>query len=82
MPLIASPVDPEAYKWLQSKRLEPVPHGPVAGKVRRSMTVRDFEKEHSESKLAGRIFRKEKAATSMELFFDLFFVGEFEQYLL
>ena len=46
------------------------------------MTVRDFEKEHSESKLAGRIFRKEKAATSMELFFDLFFVGEFEQYLL
>lgn len=82
IPLIASPVSPKAYNWLRRKEIEPKSHGPVAGKVKRSATVRDFEEEHSDSNLAEHIFRKQDAATSVELFFDLFFVGEFQHYRL
>lgn len=79
IPLLASPVDPSAYTWLRRKRRNATqdPDSPAPGKVKRSFTVAQFEEEHghSESKLAGRIFRKQHAASSLELFFDLFFVA-------
>lgn len=73
VPLIRSPVDPKAYAWLRrKKRTEPTTPGPV----RRSFTVAQFEAEHdTDSSLADRIFRKQSAASSLELFFDLFFVA-------
>lgn len=72
-PFLASPVDPEAYKWLQRRRK----HDPlVAGKVKRSGSVKEFEDEQgTASHLAKRIFRKQHEASSLELFFDLFFVA-------
>lgn len=77
LPIIASPVDPDALKWLRRKRRGDSKSEPIPGQVRRSMTVAQFEAEHSasESTLAGRIFRKQHAASSLELFFDLFFVA-------
>lgn len=73
LPFISSPVDPKAYNWLYRKKLtDPL----VPGKVRRSMTVKQFEEDQgTDSKLAQRIFRKQHMASSLELFFDLFFVG-------
>lgn len=73
LPFISSPVDPKAYEWLHRKKLtDPL----IPGKVRRSMTVQQFEEDQgTDSKLAQRIFRKQHMASSLELFFDLFFVG-------
>lgn len=72
LPLIRSPVDPKAYAWLRRRRQT---EGGTPGKIRRSHTVAEFESEHKDSKLAGRLFRKQEAASSLELFFDLFFVA-------
>lgn len=73
LPFIASPVDPKAYAWLHHKKLtDPL----VPGKVRRSRTVQEFESDQgTDSALAGTIFRKQHEASTLELFFDLFFVG-------
>lgn len=73
LPFIASPVDPKAYAWLHRKKLtDPL----VPGRVRRSRTVQQFEDDQGpDSALAGTIFRKQHEASSLELFFDLFFVG-------
>lgn len=73
LPFIASPVDPKAYAWLHQQKLtDPL----VPGKVRRSKTVQQFEADQGpDSALAGTIFRKQHEASSLELFFDLFFVG-------
>lgn len=73
LPFISSPVDPKAYGWLHRKNLtDPL----VPGKVKRSMTVQQFENDQgTDSKLAKTIFRKQHEASSLELFFDLFFVG-------
>lgn len=73
LPFIASPVDPKAYAWLHHKKLtDPL----VPGKVKRSRTVHRFEHEQgTDSALAQTIFRKQHEASSLELFFDLFFVG-------
>lgn len=80
IPVLASPVDPEAYAWLRRKRRNAnanLDDEAVPGKIKRSFTVAQFEEEHGdkESELAGRIFRKQHAASSLELFFDLFFVA-------
>lgn len=73
LPLIVSPVDPKAYAWLKHQNLaDPL----VPGKVQRSNTVAQFERDsRTDSKLAQRIFRKQHEASSIELFFDLFFVA-------
>lgn len=73
LPFIASPVNPKAYAWLHRKKLtDPL----VPGRVRRSMTVQQFEADQGpDSALAGTIFRKQHEASSLELFFDLFFVA-------
>lgn len=73
LPFIASPVDPKAYAWLHHKKLtDPL----VPGKVKRSRTVQQFESDQgTDSALAQTIFRKQHEASSLELFFDLFFVG-------
>ena len=73
LPLLASPVDPEAYAWLHRQSLtDPL----VPGKVIRSRTVDHYEAQQgTDSKLAKAIFRKQHEASSLELFFDLFFVG-------
>lgn len=77
IPLIASPVDPSAYAWLRRKRRNVQgDNEAIPGQIKRSFTVAQFEAEHDkESQLAGRIFRKQHAASSLELFFDLFFVA-------
>lgn len=65
LPFIASPVNPEALKWVQEKK---------AGS--NSKSVQQFESDaRTESALAKRIFRKQHEASSLELFFDLFFVA-------
>lgn len=70
LPFVASPVDPEALKWVRNKKAS------ADGAVVRSKTVAQFEAEaHTESALANRIFRKQHEASSLELFFDLFFVA-------
>lgn len=73
LPFIASPVDPKAYAWLHRQKLtDPL----VPGRVRRSRTVQQFEADQGpDSALAGTIFRKQHEASSLELFFDLFFVA-------
>lgn len=73
LPFLASPVDPKAYAWLKKKNLaDPL----VPGKVQRSNTVAQFEADQgTDSRLAKRIFRKQHEASSLELFFDLFFVA-------
>ena len=70
LPFIASPVDPEALKWLERKKR-------AASGLARSTTVAQFESEgrDTESGMAHRIFRKQHEASTLELFFDLFFVG-------
>lgn len=70
IPFIASPVDPEALKWVRDKKAS------ANGAVLRSKTVAQFETEaQTESALAKRIFRKQHEASTLELFFDLFFVA-------
>lgn len=54
VPIIASPVDPDAYFWLHKKRRTETK---VPGRIKRSYTVAQFEAEQTESNLAGRIFR-------------------------
>lgn len=70
LPFFASPVDPEALKWLERRKR-------ASSGVARSGTVAQFESEskETESGLAHRIFRKQHEASTLELFFDLFFVG-------
>ena len=68
LPFIASPIDPEALKWLANRKRQ-------SSGVGRSTTVAAFEAAGTESALAQRIFRKQHEASSLELFFDLFFVG-------
>lgn len=68
VPFLASPVDPEALLWLEKKKRH-------AQGVGRSTTVAAFEAEARESELAGRLFRKQHEASTLELFFDLFFVA-------
>lgn len=73
LPLVASPVNPEAYAWLKHQTYT---EALVPGKVRRSRTVAHYEAQQgTDSKLARAIFRKQKEASSLELFFDLFFVA-------
>lgn len=68
LPFLASPVDPEAMKWVARKKR--------SGKdIERATSAAQFEAERTESQLAKRIFRKQHEASSLELFFDLFFVG-------
>lgn len=70
LPFIASPVNPEALKWVRNKKAS------ANGGVVRAKSVAAFESEaHTESALANRIFRKQHEASSLELFFDLFFVA-------
>lgn len=69
LPFLASPVDPEAMKWVAKKKR----HG--RGDIERTTTVAQFDAERTESALAKRIFRKQHEASSLELFFDLFFVA-------
>lgn len=69
LPFLASPVDPEALKWAAKKNRD---KSSIGG----STSVQQFEAErHTESSLARRIFRKQHEASSLELFFDLFFVA-------
>ncbi|KAK5091649.1 hypothetical protein LTS08_005410 [Lithohypha guttulata] len=68
LPFLASPVDPEALKWIAKKKRS-------GNGVQRTTTVAQYEAEQSESALANRIFRKQHEASTLELFFDLFFVG-------
>lgn len=68
LPFLASPVDPEALKWIAKKKRS-------GNGVQRTTTVAQYEAEQSESALAHRIFRKQHEASTLELFFDLFFVG-------
>lgn len=68
VPFLASPVDPEALVWLEKKKRQ-------SQGVGRSTTVAQFEADARESELAGRIFRKQHEASTLELFFDLFFVA-------
>lgn len=69
VPFLASPVDPEALLWLERKKQ-------ASKGLDRATTIAQFEAESStESQLANRIFRKQHEASSLELFFDLFFVG-------
>lgn len=72
LPFIASPIDPEALKWLQKRKR--------ASGVAKATSVAAFEAEGTESALAQRIFRKQHEASSLELFFDLFFVGNLAVY--
>lgn len=74
LPIIASPVVPEAKRWLDRQR-QRQPHASEVTGVRRRSTVTQFEAEHTVAQLAGRIFHKQHAASSLELFFDLFFVA-------
>lgn len=68
LPFLASPVDPEALKWLAKRKR--------TGKgLQRATTVADYDAEKSESALANRIFRKQHEASTLELFFDLFYVA-------
>lgn len=67
LPLLASPVDPEALKWVAKKKR--------SNDVERTTSVAAFDAERTESALAQRIFRKQHEASTLELFFDLFFVG-------
>jgi hypothetical protein len=67
LPLLASPVDPQALKWVAKKKR--------SGDMERAATVAQFDAERTESALASRIFRKQHEASTLELFFDLFFVG-------
>lgn len=65
LPFIASPVNPEALRWVREKK---------AGS--NSKSVQQFESDaRTESALANRIFRKQHEASTLELFFDLFFVA-------
>lgn len=65
LPFVASPVNPEALKWVEEKK---------AGS--NSKSVLQFESDaRTESALAKRIFRKQHEASTLELFFDLFFVA-------
>lgn len=70
LPFIASPVNPEALKWVRNKKAS------AKGGVVRARSVAAFESDaQTESALANRIFRKQHEASSLELFFDLFFVA-------
>lgn len=70
LPFIASPVNPEALKWVREKKAQ------GKGNLVRAKSVAQFESEaQTESALAKRIFRKQHEASSLELFFDLFFVA-------
>ena len=73
LPFLASPVDPEALQWVRNRKRA------STGGIQRAKTVAQFDAEHShgksESALAHRIFRKQHEASTLELFFDLFFVG-------
>lgn len=70
LPWIASPVNPEALRWVREKKLA------GSGGIVRAKSVAQFESEgQTESALANRIFRKQHEASSLELFFDLFFVA-------
>ena len=72
LPFLASPVNPEALTWVRNKK-----HN--SSGIQRARTVAQYDAEHirgkSESALAHRIFRKQHEASTLELFFDLFFVG-------
>jgi len=70
LPFFASPVDPEALKWLERRKR-------ASTGLAKSGSVDQFESDTkiTESRLANRIFRKQHEASSLELFFDLFFVG-------
>lgn len=69
LPFLASPVDPEALRWATKKARDKASLGG-------STSVHQFEAERqTESSLARRIFRKQHEASSLELFFDLFFVA-------
>lgn len=72
LPFIASPIDPEALKWLAKRKR--------ATGGAKTTSAAAFEAEFSESALAQRIFRKQHEASSLELFFDLFFVGNLAVY--
>lgn len=72
LPFIASPIDPEALKWLEKRKR-------MTG-VAKATSVAAFEAEGTESAMASRIFRKQHEASSLELFFDLFFVGNLAVY--
>lgn len=67
LPFLASPVDPEALKWVAKKKR--------SGDLEKLTSVAQFDAERTESALAQRIFRKQHEASTLELFFDLFFVG-------
>lgn len=70
----ASPVDPEALRWVRQKK-----RAGGGGGIQRARTVAQYDAEQShgksESALAHRIFRKQHEASTLELFFDLFFVA-------
>lgn len=72
LPFLASPVNAEALRWVRSKKR-------TGSGVQRARTVAQYDADHthgkSESALAHRIFRKQHEASTLELFFDLFFVG-------
>ena len=68
LPFLASPVDPEALKWVAKKKRS-------GTGVQRATTVAAFDADQSESSYAQRIFRKQHEASTLELFFDLFFVA-------
>lgn len=68
LPFLASPVDPEAMKWVARKKRS-------GRDAERGATIAQFEAERTESALAQRIFRKQHEASTLELFFDLFFVA-------
>lgn len=67
LPFLASPVDPQALKWVAKKKR--------SGGLEKATSVAQFDAERTESALAQRIFRKQHEASTLELFFDLFFVG-------
>ena len=73
LPFLASPVDPTAQQWAQRKARG------VGQGIERTRTVAQFHEEHgddsTESAFAKRIFRKQHEASTLELFFDLFFVA-------
>lgn len=65
IPFIASPLDPKTTEWLKTK------HQASNLTLKRRPTVAQQEA----TRVSGGIFRKQKEASPLELFFDLFFVA-------
>lgn len=65
IPFIASPLDPKATAWINHK------HESGNLTLKRRPTIAQFEAD----RVSGGIFRKQHEASTLELFFDLFFVA-------